>query len=724
MSTFEATDDGNSANSASQVSLALHPGETILGKFKIVDLLGQGGVGSVYLVDHVFLARQFALKCLNKQQPNDVSWRRFLNEAKAASKLDHPNLIKVHEFDLLPDGRPFILMDLVVGQTLADLTKHTGSMPVDRAVKIMIQVAFAVQYAHDQGIIHRDLKPTNIMVTREGNDSEEDIVKLVDFGIAKLSGIDEFNQQTLTKTGEIFGSPLYMSPEQCTGTMVDHRTDIYSLGCVFFELLTGAPPFIGENALSTMMKHQSEVPISLKEASLGTVFPAELEEIVAKLLEKDPNHRYQNANALAADLITLRQITSAEVDSKQTGSKQPFPPRQGQTTQFLPRTESAKASAKRKSDQSVALFLTAALAFCCGYALASVIVINDLKKQEEEAKSKATVPAPAAVSAAAFVPQAFYSEVRDGKRFFRFPSELEPLGRITFDEKILYKAYLKLMPVPADRPVGLLVDKFLLNTPRLWDWFRPDDLSMIDFRGKVEAKSTSFVKLGRFSSLKILNLMKTEFSSADLQYLEPNANLIYLNIAFCSRMDAKDLAASKVLPRLRCLAISELKDARTILRELAALPKLRHLVIANCDLTDDDLAILSTSKSIKVLNIAGNTKLTNAGIDHLKRMKQLTWLVMSETNVTPESADSLAAMPSLTHVEYAIHPSRRSEAQAIAEPLLAKKPNLTFYFEVKAAPDSEITMPEFPWKGPGLDTNGFIDEEESRDYSNSFPVFK
>lgn len=721
---FEATEDSNSANSASQAAVALHPGETILGKFKIVDLLGQGGVGSVYRVDHVFLGRQFALKCLNKQQPNDVSWRRFQNEAKAASKLDHPNLIKVHEFDLLADGRPFILMDLVVGETLADLTKHIGSMPVDRAVKIMIQVAFAVQYAHDQGVIHRDLKPTNIMVVKEGAEGEVDVVKLVDFGIAKLTGIDEFNQQTLTKTGEIFGSPLYMSPEQCTGTMVDYRTDIYSLGCVFFELLTGAPPFMGENALSTMMKHQTETPMSLKEASLGTVFPAELEEIVAKLLEKDPDHRYQNANALAADLIAFSQKNADTGATLLAGAKQAISPRQGQTTQFLPRSEISKAAGKRKQEQAMALVLTSLLAFGCGFALASVIATNDLKKPNEETKNKAAANEPAAVPAATFVPKNFYSDLKDGKRCFRFPSELEPLGKLTFNEKILYKAYLKLMPIPADRPVGLLVDKFLLINPYLWDWFRQDDLSMIDFRGKAEAKATSFVKLGRFTNLRILNVMKTEFSGADLQFLEPNSNLIYLNIAFCPQVNAKELVASKILPRLRCLAISEMKDAKSILKELAALPKLRQLVIANCGLTDDDLAVLSTSKSIKLLSIAGNAKLTDAGISHLKKMKQLTWLVMSETNVTAKCAQSLAALPNLTHVEYALHPSRRSDAEAIAQPLLEKKPNLTFFFDVKEAPDTEISMPEFPWNGPGLNSNGFIDEEESRDFSNSFPMFK
>ncbi|MCC7529621.1 MAG: protein kinase, partial [Candidatus Melainabacteria bacterium] len=146
MGPLEPTSEDGLSSSTSTQPLAMRPGDTILGKFKIVELLGQGGMGSVFRVDHLYLGRQFALKCLNKQQANDVSWRRFQNEAKAASKLDHPNLIKVHEFDLLPDGRPFILMDLVNGTTLEDLTKNIGALPVERAVDIMIQVAFAIQY--------------------------------------------------------------------------------------------------------------------------------------------------------------------------------------------------------------------------------------------------------------------------------------------------------------------------------------------------------------------------------------------------------------------------------------------------------------------------------------------------------------------------------------------------------------------------------------------------
>ena len=199
-------------------AIELAPGVVLLDKYKVESLLGRGGMGSVYRIEHLLLQRPYALKVLNKQQTSEAAWRRFEIEARAANKLDHPNLVRVHDYGLLPDGQPYFIMDLIEGESLSDILKASGRLPLDRALKIFIQVGFALSYAHANGVIHRDIKPSNIMVaTTSTEDARSVLVKVVDFGIAKLTGKDEFNQQTLTKTGEIFGSPLYMSPEQCLG---------------------------------------------------------------------------------------------------------------------------------------------------------------------------------------------------------------------------------------------------------------------------------------------------------------------------------------------------------------------------------------------------------------------------------------------------------------------------------------------------------------------------
>lgn len=320
----------------------------------MLNLLGKGGMGSVFHIRHIESGAEYALKVLAKQS-DETSWRRFDNEAKTASRLSHPNLIKVHETGLLPDGQPFFIMEIVKGETLADLIKKTGRLPLERVIKIFIHVGFALSYAHENGVIHRDLKPSNIMISRDDNGSLISAVKVVDLGIAKLTGIDEFNQQTLTRTGEIFGSPLYMSPEQCLGIPVDTRTDLYSMGCSMYEALTGAPPIIGENALSTMMKHQSDKPLPLKEASLGITFPPEIERLVALLLEKDPDKRYQSAQLLTHDLVQLDQVFC------QNGY-----PADSSTYQALPKSITERPPAKIMNSQNLIVSLFAIAAFLLG----------------------------------------------------------------------------------------------------------------------------------------------------------------------------------------------------------------------------------------------------------------------------------------------------------------------------------------------------------------------
>lgn len=281
-------------------------GSTIHERYQVLKLLGRGGMGSVYHVRDLQSQADLALKVLDIHS-GESSTRRFEIEAKAANRLDHPNLIKVHDSGLTEFGQPFFVMEYVPGITLSEHLRKKGRLNLAQALNIFIQVGFALAYAHENGLIHRDLKPGNIMLIENTAGSMCSSVKLVDLGIAKWEVEAEFNQQTLTRTGEVFGSPLYMSPEQCLGVAVDFRCDLYSLGCVFYESLTGAPPHVGENALATMMKHQAEKPLSLKEASLGVEFPAELERIAAKLLEKRAQDRYETAQSLCEDLVRLEE---------------------------------------------------------------------------------------------------------------------------------------------------------------------------------------------------------------------------------------------------------------------------------------------------------------------------------------------------------------------------------------------------------------------------------
>lgn len=289
-------------NSGVEVQV-FEPGQILGAKYKIVSPIGQGGMGVVYRVRQVFLDKEFALKTLVSALVSDVSIRRFQIEAKAATSLNHPNLVQVHDFGVLDETQqPYLVMDYVDGMSLADHLRKVGTMPVEQAGPMFAQICLGLGYAHEQGIVHRDIKPGNIMLVNGMPWGSEGSVKVVDFGIAKLLSSDDGKIQALTRTGEIFGSPLYMSPEQCSGATVDRRTDVYSVGCVIYEALTGAQPHLGQTALTTMMMHQSDVPLSLREASLGKEFPQSIERIVTRMLQKDPNDRYQNLSLVAHEL--------------------------------------------------------------------------------------------------------------------------------------------------------------------------------------------------------------------------------------------------------------------------------------------------------------------------------------------------------------------------------------------------------------------------------------
>ena len=297
-------------------------GQLVGGRYEVISRLGQGGMGLVYRVNQILLNKEFALKTIDKNSMSEIAIRRFQQEARTAFSLDHPSIIAVKDFGLLDDQTPFLVMELINGETLGERLKRAGCLTLDQAIPIFVQVCFGLAYAHECGIVHRDIKPNNIMLLKGLPLGAEGSVKILDFGIAKFTEHQGGEMQALTRTGEIFGSPLYMSPEQCSGFKVDHRADIYSLGCVLFEALTGTPPFMGDNALSTMMKHQGEPAPTLKEASLGTDFPQAIEDIVATMLAKSPDSRYQNLGNVAHDLGALRRGDSISSTAKQTAGVQ------------------------------------------------------------------------------------------------------------------------------------------------------------------------------------------------------------------------------------------------------------------------------------------------------------------------------------------------------------------------------------------------------------------
>ncbi|CAN5132394.1 hypothetical protein BH10CYA1_BH10CYA1_56550 [soil metagenome] len=275
-------------------------GTILAGNYEIQEVIGHGGMGVVYKARHALMDRIVAIKMLQAQLISDsMSVKRFQQESQSASRISHPNVITVYDFGISPSGQPFIVMDYLQGISLADVIKEEGQIGVERSIKILAQACDALDHAHKMGVIHRDVKPTNFVLINY--DEEKDFVKVVDFGVAKLMNTTADGQR-LTQAGEVCGSPVYMSPEQCTGAELDQRSDIYSMGIVVYETLTGKLPILGKTMVDTMSKHISEMPPSFQQARPDLYIPERLEQVVFKALAKDPNDRHQSMDELRIDL--------------------------------------------------------------------------------------------------------------------------------------------------------------------------------------------------------------------------------------------------------------------------------------------------------------------------------------------------------------------------------------------------------------------------------------
>ena len=274
-------------------------GSVIAERYHIIKKLGEGGMGQVYLAEHVKMGRKSAVKVMNPGMVQNVdAISRFNREAQNASRINHPNVAGIYDFGETPDGLVYLAMEFVEGKPLTEIIREHGALPPMRASEIARQTAEGLGIAHDMGIVHRDLKPDNIMVAKGRGGA--DLVKVVDFGIAKAAASEE---QKVTKTGMVVGTPEYMSPEQLSGDPLDARSDIYALALVTFNMLTGKLPFPGETMQETMIMRLTDDPHPLSAMKPDVPWPADLQAVMNKALARAADQRYKTSSEFAHDLV-------------------------------------------------------------------------------------------------------------------------------------------------------------------------------------------------------------------------------------------------------------------------------------------------------------------------------------------------------------------------------------------------------------------------------------
>ena len=615
----------------------LQEGTVVGGSYRLKGIIGRGGMGVVYLCEHLMIGRQYALKALAPDQINESNWARFHSEGKAIARLDHRNIVKIYDMGSVAQT-PYYVMDLLDGQSLADFIRSNGPLTELQALEIFGQICAGLGYAHQSGIIHRDVKPSNIILINLDDGKNTPLVKIVDFGLAKLVGNMASISQSQTATGEVFGSPLYMSPEQCLGAKIDERSDIYSLGCSLFECLTGRPPFVGENAFQTVLMHQNEKPPRLADEFLDREFTPAMEDLVQTMLQKRPAERQQSMAAVAHDLA--RAAKGKSIKAAAIFSDAP-----------LFAAESQEESERRSSSLPVLLFVILGLLVLLAGGVAALVAVSP---QPEIHLTADQIRARDIIKSLGPISNGVVNYEGQSVRLFRFPDL--PLGKITADgpnprtevargiKFYMPTEHLTLDVVP---PEG----DYILLFPEVLSHFGPGDINRLMFNiNHVSFKFTD-VPDGFFTAIKDWNALEeldideyplTQKTLIELNAIHPVKKLHFRG----STTDSKIIAALSWLNQVNQLDVKRIDNVDPILVALQGSPNLEQLFI---DRTSPSAAALEGLRSCPRLYelAASDSDIDDARMKAVGQLYGLKYLVLKDSNVTGACITDIAKLKNL-----------------------------------------------------------------------------
>lgn len=611
-------------------------GDIIGESYKLIDLIGQGGMGVVYRAQHLILDKQFALKLLAPAQINNLSWRRFEIEGRSLAKLNHANIVSIFNMGI-DKGCPYFVMDWLDGMSLAERIAESGPLNSKESLEIFLQVCSGLSCAHKNGIIHRDIKPANIMLISDGGSTR---VKIVDFGIARLQSTEASGRQALTASGEVFGSPLYMSPEQTRGEEIDARSDLYSLGCSLFETLTGQVPFRGASALATLIMHQEAEPPLLSSLLTRKNFDPSLDFLLARCLNKDAKKRYQSADQLAIDLQRIidgkpignggSRNSSASKKSR-TFSEEDYADSVDQSA--LPEASPAKLPANTSKIALKSILIAIPI-----LALLGFIASGGLNKRNQQANSEHKTAEAGRQNSEVKLSAAGLSQLKGalggkgkeqialtseilkalnnspdisrgvkpakGKkmRCFHFPTVVS-IGEIGGGGQDRREARGDVQ-IPAEVEVYLRLNSIINQCPSLIDKIAVDDISNLRL---IDIKPVSPVleRLAKWTKLTKLTIDNELLSDADLKSLDKLENLRSLEIRSFT-FNWQPFTELKLLKRLNALHLSNSEQLNPILQNLPPLPELQTLELSGQVeqwLTEGSVAALAKQTNLKTLSL-------------------------------------------------------------------------------------------------------------------------
>ncbi len=608
----------------------LHPGDMV-GDYEILNLLGTGGMGFVYEARHRVLNKVYALKTIRADRMNETIWRRLQVEAQAIARMSHPNIVGIHNFGM-HEGRPFYAMDLLEGTSLTEKLKK-GPLPLEQALQIFIEVCCGLNYAHKKGIIHRDIKPGNIILLQSA-DASGAKVKIVDFGIAKLAGTSDPNNQNLTSIGEIFGSPLYMSPEQCLAERTDARSDVYSVGCTLFETLTGQPPFRGNNQMQTMMLHQGQPAPTLAEKAPKILFPEALEQVVAKMLAKKPMERYQHLAAVAEDLERINALATSKENVE---------------TNQIKRNLALAVVAIASCTLVVSSFAFLAISGTTTIPALTRLFVGkkDLSTSKVESKvneqTATIIKVEKAPQNRLTGPVCSYVH-RNNKliKVFNFPNL--QFGIITPNDD-MRKGWLARghIECPAETKLTFTAKDKMMSHPENFKAFRNGDFSSIELRYLAEGKppkSDAMFALPEASMADISGALK------QMAHLD---KLPSLSLAHCTQTTDEDIALLNQFPHLTDLELINTNAKGGELAKLTYLKNLRNLDFTACRQISPLLRALAGSKNMVCLkaNELSDGPLSKEDISNIATLPNLEKLEINSDGVNNEAIEILARLPKL-----------------------------------------------------------------------------